>query len=52
MSRTVLAAVSGVPARTIEAYERGESLPGIEAAHRLAVALNVTIDDLVREAFA
>jgi len=46
LSRPELAALSGVPARAIEAYEMEGIDPTISPATQLADALGVTLDEL------
>src|SRR3954452_24820844 len=46
LSQAGLAAAAGVHQRQINRYENGEQQPALNVAHRLAVALGVTLDDL------
>src|SRR3954452_18481089 len=46
LSQAGLAAAAGVHQRQIDRYESGEQQPGLNVAHRLAVALGVTLDEL------
>lgn len=48
LTRPDLAARSGVPAATIEKYEAGTE-PTLGPAQRLADALGVTLDELLRD---
>lgn len=43
-----LAKIIGVTQSTISRYERGERLPNLNIAKRLAAVLNCTVDDLIR----
>lgn len=43
-----LAKFIGVTQSTISRYERGERLPNLNIAKRLAAVLNCTVDDLIR----
>lgn len=46
---TELGAEVGVSQRTVDGWERGEGKPSIDNAAALALALNVTIEDLMKE---
>jgi transcriptional regulator with XRE-family HTH domain len=46
LSQAGLAAAAGVHQRQINRYESGEQQPALNVAHRLAVALGVTLDEL------
>lgn len=46
MSMAVLAGLSGLTPTQISLYERGLCIPGIDAAFRLAMALDVSVDRL------
>src|SRR4051795_12641854 len=46
LSQAGLAAAAGVHTRQITRYESGEQQPALGVAHRLAVALGVTLDEL------
>jgi transcriptional regulator with XRE-family HTH domain len=46
LSQAGLAAAAGVHLRQIHRYESGEQQPALGIAHRLAVALGVTLDEL------
>src|SRR4051794_38632843 len=46
LSQAGLAAAAGVHQRQINRYENGEQQPALNVAHRLAVALGVTLDEL------
>jgi transcriptional regulator with XRE-family HTH domain len=46
MSRDELAALCGLSAGAVGAYERGAAVPTLTSAKRLAAALGVTIDAL------
>lgn len=46
-SQEQLATAAGINAETISRYERGVSLPSIEALERLAKALSVDLSELV-----
>lgn len=49
MSQTELAEKSGVSRVMIGKYERGEAMPSIDAAKKIADALEVSLDYLVGE---
>lgn len=49
MSQTDLATKSGVSREMIGKYERGEAVPSIEAAKKIADAFEVSLDYLVGE---
>src|SRR4051812_13356706 len=46
LSQAGLAAAAGVHQRQINRYESGDQQPALNVAHRLAVALGVTLDEL------
>src|SRR3954468_14563862 len=46
LSQSELAAAAGIHSRQIHRYEGGEQQPALGVAHRLAVALGVTLDEL------
>src|SRR3954453_17895157 len=46
LSQAELASAAGVHLRQIHRYESGEQQPALGVAHRLAVALGVTLDEL------
>src|SRR3954467_2837317 len=46
MSQAGLAAAVGINTRQINRYESGDQQPALNVAHRLAVALGVTLDEL------
>ena len=48
-SQSVLATKSGVSREMIGKYERGEAVPSIEAAKKVADAFEVSLDYLVGE---
>lgn len=50
MTQEELSAFSGVNRVSIAKYETGKSDPSLETAKRLADALGVTVDDLIRRA--
>lgn len=47
MTQEQLAKVSGVSPRTIQRYECGTSRPRLDAAEKLAKALNISVDQLL-----
>ena len=47
MSTRALAEKSGVSKSEINAIENGERIPGIDVVCQLAIALDVTLEDLV-----
>ena len=47
MTQEQLTKVSGVPPRTIQRYECGTSSPRLDAAEKLAKALNISVDQLL-----
>ena len=47
MTQEQLAKVSGVSPRTIQRYECGTSRPRLDAAEKLAKALNIPVDQLL-----
>ena len=47
MTQEQLAKVSGVSSRTIQRYECGTSRPRLDAAEKLAKALNISVDQLL-----
>ena len=47
MTQEQLTKVSGVPPRTIQRYECGTSRPRLDAAEKLAKALNISVDQLL-----
>lgn len=47
MTQEQLAKVSGVSSRTIQRYECGTSHPRLDAAEKLAKALNISVDQLL-----
>lgn len=47
MTQEQLAKVSGVSSRTIQRYEGGTSHPRLDAAEKLAKALNISVDQLL-----
>lgn len=49
LTQVQLAAASGVSQGIISYAEIGKSSPSVDAAARLAAALDTTVDDLVRE---
>jgi transcriptional regulator with XRE-family HTH domain len=51
-SQTALAKAVGASREAIGKYERGEALPSVETAKKIADALEVTLDYLVDEAAA
>ena len=50
MTQAELAAASGINRVTIAKYETGRQEPTVENAFRLATALGVTVDELIRKA--
>lgn len=48
MTQTELAAESGVSLAMVRAIENGTRKPSLEIAHKLAKALGVKTDDLIR----
>src|SRR3954451_13441029 len=46
LSQAGLASAAGVHARQINRYESGDQQPALGVAHRLAVALGVSLDEL------
>lgn len=50
MTQEALSAFSGVNRVSIAKYETGKSAPSLETAKRLADALGVTVDELIRKA--
>jgi transcriptional regulator with XRE-family HTH domain len=46
LSQAALAAAAGIHQRQINRYETGEQQPALNVAHRLAVALGVSLDEL------
>ena len=49
LSQMALAHKSGVGQTTISAIERGEMVPTVEIAQRIARALGCTVDELLKE---
>lgn len=49
LSQTDLADASGVSREMISKYERGEAVPSLDAAKKIADALDITLDYLVGE---
>ena len=47
LTQAELSKISGVPQSKISEYEKGKVEPGIGAAQKLAIALGVTLDELV-----
>lgn len=50
LTQEQLSAVSGVNRVSIAKYESGKSTPSLQTAERLATALGVTIDELMKKA--
>ena len=48
LTQAKLAKKAGVSLLTIGRYERGERVPNVEVARKLAAALGCTIDELVK----
>jgi transcriptional regulator with XRE-family HTH domain len=46
LSQGELAAAAGIHSRQIHRYESGDQQPALDVAHRLALALGVTLDEL------
>lgn len=49
LSRSGLGALCGLTSRAITYYEEGKRIPNIDNAHKLAKALGLTLDDLLKE---
>lgn len=47
MTQGELGKMAGTDASGIARYERGDTTPGLDKAYELAVALGVTLDDLL-----
>jgi len=47
LTQEELANLSGVSARSIQRYESGASRPRVEAAEKLAKALNVSVNEIL-----
>jgi transcriptional regulator with XRE-family HTH domain len=47
LSQSQLAKAARVPVTTLQGWERARRMPRLEAAMKLADALNVTLDELV-----
>ena len=47
LSQASLAGMTGITINSLSRYERGENLPGIPHAVRIARALDVTVSDLI-----
>jgi transcriptional regulator with XRE-family HTH domain len=47
MTQTELAAQAGIRESDVIRYERGNNMPRVETAVKLAAALGVTVDDLI-----
>lgn len=51
-TRRALGDLAGVSERSIAAYESGETVPRVDALHRLSESLGCTLDDLARDEVA
>jgi len=51
LSQSQLARAAGIPASSLRNYEQGQRVPRIDAAYRLAHALQITVDELIGEVF-
>lgn len=51
MSQAELAEAAGIPVTSLRNWEQGRRLPQLDAAFRLAKAMNITLDDLAGQVF-
>lgn len=49
LSQEALAEYAGINRTYMGSIERGKSIPSLETAHRLALALDETLSDLIKE---